>query len=331
LRYMPARKPTKVPTVRVTERENSASVSLDTKSSREILRIINREDLRVAPAVKRMIPQIAKAVDMLLPALAKGGRMVYAGAGTSGRLGALDAAECVPTFGTRQVVSILAGGPGAMFRSVEAAEDNPKLGEADLRKIRFGPRDVLVGISASGRTPYVAGAMRYARRVKAPVIALTCNPSGPLNRMAHVAIAPIVGPEVLTGSTRMKAGTAQKLVLTMLSTTVMARLGRVFSNLMVHVQISNSKLEKRGRDIAVRITGTSSAAAARALRKSKGHLPLAIVMILRGSSLEEAEVELARSKSAAEAIRNALKGSGGIDRAPLTETIGRSQGKPRQG
>ncbi|MGH9431735.1 MAG: N-acetylmuramic acid 6-phosphate etherase [Terriglobia bacterium] len=304
---MPRRHPTKTPNVRVTERENPVSVSLDTKSSREILRIINREDRRVAPAVKRVLPQIERAVEIIIPALAKGGRMVYIGAGTSGRLGALDAAECIPTFGTHQVVAVLAGGPKAMFQPVEGAEDSAALGEADLRKLRFGAGDVLVGISASGRTPYVAGAMRYARKLKAPVIALSCNPHGSLNKLADAAIAPMVGPEVLTGSTRMKAGTAQKLVLTMLSTAAMVRLGRVFSNLMVQVQINNSKLEKRGKAIVARITGASPAVAARALTKSKGHLPLAIVMILRGVGLQEAEVELARSRSAAEAIRKALK------------------------
>ena len=304
------RNPTKTPNLRITERENPASASLDTKSSREILHIINREDHRVALAVKRVLPQIERAVSMIVPALGKGGRMVYIGAGTSGRLGALDAAECIPTFGTHQVVAVLAGGPKAMLQAVEAAEDDPKLGESDLRKIRFSSGDVLVGISASGRTPYVAGAMRYARTLQAPVIALTCNPSGVVSKLADVAIAPVVGPEVLTGSTRMKAGTAQKLVLTMLSTTTMVRLGRVFSNLMVQVQINNSKLEKRGKEIVARITGAKPAVAARALTKSKGHLPLAIVMILRRITLEKAERELANSRSAAEAIRKALKESG---------------------
>ena len=294
--------------LRVTERQNPASSALDTKSTAQILRIISREDNDVAPAVRRVLPSIERAVDVIVPALAKGGRLVYVGAGTSGRLGALDAAECVPTFGTRQVVAVLAGGRKAMFCAVEAAEDKPEQGAADLSKIRFTASDVLVGISASGRTPYVAGAMRYARKVKAHVIALTCNPAGEINKLADIVIAPVVGPEVLAGSTRMKAATAQKLVLTMLSTTSMVRLGRVFSNLMVQVQINNSKLKKRGRDMVAKITGASPTMAARALTKAKGKLPLAILMILEKVSLPEAEQELASSKSAAEAIYKALRG-----------------------
>jgi len=296
--------------IRITERENPASASFDTKSAAQILRIINREDQRVPTAVKQILPQIEKAVEIIVPALAKGGRLIYVGAGTSGRLGALDAAECIPTFGTHQVVAVLAGGRQAMFRPVEAAEDRPAQAVADLRRIRFSPGDVLVGISASGRTPYVAGAMRYARKLRAPVIALTCNPGGAIIRLADVAIVPVVGPEVITGSTRMKAGTAQKMVLTMLSTTVMVRLGRVFSNLMVQVQINNAKLRKRGQDMVAKITGASPSVAARALTKAKGNLPLAILLILRKVSLPEAERELASSKSTAEAIYKALRGSG---------------------
>ncbi|HUY15052.1 MAG TPA: N-acetylmuramic acid 6-phosphate etherase [Terriglobia bacterium] len=296
--------------LRVTERENPASVSLDSKSTAQILRIISREDHGVAPAVRRVLPSIERAVEIIVPALAKGGRLIYVGAGTSGRLGALDAAECIPTFGTHQVVAVLAGGRKAMFRAVEAAEDRPAQAAADLRKIRFASGDVLVGISASGRTPYVAGAMRYARKLKAPVIALTCNPGGAIIRLGDVAMVPVVGPEVLTGSTRMKAGTAQKMVLTMLSTTAMVRLGRVFSNLMVEVQINNAKLRKRGQDMVAKIAGASPSVAASALTKAKGSLPLAILMILRKVSLPEAEQELATSKSAAEAIYKALRGSG---------------------
>jgi N-acetylmuramic acid 6-phosphate etherase len=292
---------------RITERPNPASASLDTKSTATILRIINREDHRVAPAVKRVLPQIEKAVEMIVTALREGGRLVYAGAGTSGRLGVLDAAECIPTFGTDQVVAILAGGPKAMFKAVEAAEDEPIEGAKDLRKIGFSPRDVLVGISASGRTPYVAGAMRLARKLKAPVIALTCNPEGENNKLANLVIAPVVGPEVLAGSTRMKAGSAQRMVLTMLSTAAMVRLGRVYSNLMIQVQINNFKLRKRAEGMLERITGATHPVASRALKQARGNLPLAILMILRKTGLDKAKRELAKAKSAAEAIRQALK------------------------
>ena len=234
---------------RITERTNPASASLDTKSTREILRIINREDHRVAPAVRKTLPQIARAVDLAVEAIRNGGRLVYLGAGTSGRLGVLDAAECVPTFGTDRVVAILAGAPASLTSSVEGVEDDPQQAVRDLKKIRLTRHDLLVGISASGGAPYVLGGMRYARKLGAKVVGLTCNPEAPLKALADVTIIPVVGPEVIAGSSRMKAGTAQKLVLNMLSTATMVRLGRVLSNSMINVQLTNQKLWKRAEGI----------------------------------------------------------------------------------
>ena len=234
---------------RITERTNPASASLDTKSTREILRIMNREDHRVAPAVRKTLPQIARAVDLAVEAIRNGGRLVYLGAGTSGRLGVLDASECVPTFGTDSVVAILAGAPASLTSSVEGVEDDPQQAVRDLKKIRFTRHDLLVGISASGGAPYVLGGMRYARKLGAKVVGLTCNPEAPLKALADVTIIPVVGPEVIAGSSRMKAGTAQKLVLNMLSTATMVRLGRVLSNSMINVQLTNQKLWKRAEGI----------------------------------------------------------------------------------
>jgi N-acetylmuramic acid 6-phosphate etherase len=200
----------------------------------------------------------------------------------------LDAAECIPTFGTDSVIGVMAGAPQAMFRPTEASEDDPRLAVRDLRRIQFSRREVLVGISASGRTPYVLGGLRYARRLGAKTVALTSNPDAPIRRLADVSIVAVVGPEVIAGSTRMKAGTAQKLVLNMLSTTVMVRLGRVFSNLMINVQLTNEKLRRRGRDILVKTTGASPRAAARALEESRWRLPVALLMLAKKVSRQEA-------------------------------------------
>lgn len=291
---------------RITERENPASACLDTRPTREILRIINREDGRVAPTVEKTIPQIARAVDLAVEAIGRGGRLVYLGAGTSGRLGVLDAAECVPTFGTDRVVAVIAGGPAAMFRSVEGAEDDSRQALRDLRRIKLSRRDVLLGISASGRTPYVLAGMRYARRLGARTVALTSNPQAPLRRWADVKIIPVVGPEVIAGSSRMKAGTAQKLVLNMLSTATMVRLGRTLSNWMIHVQLNNEKLRKRGQAILRKAAGVSAARAARALEESGRDLPLALLMLLKSISRQEADRLLRKSQGAARVLRAAL-------------------------
>ncbi len=289
--------------LRITERENPASAALDTKPTAEILRIINREDRRVAPAVEKVIPRIARAVDTAVAGISRGGRMIYLGAGTSGRLGVLDAAECGPTFDSDRVQAVIAGGRGAMLKSSEETEDNPLEGERDLRRIKLSKKDVLVGISAGGQAPYVLGGMRYARRMGARTVGLTVNPAAPMKLLANVFIAPVVGPEVLTGSSRMKAGTAQKLVLNMLSTTVMVRLGRVFSSWMVNMRLTNRKLRERGQRILTRSTGASPARAAKTLKAAGGSLPLALLMLHRRMKRDEAQRLLTTGKSLASLLR----------------------------
>ena len=293
--------------MRITERENPASVALDTKPTREILRLINREDQRVAPAVAKTLPKIARAVDMAVRALSRGGRMIYLGAGTSGRLGVLDAAECPPTFGSNRVLALIAGGRGAMFKSKEGTEDNPRQAERDLRCVKLSAKDVLVGIAASGSTPYVLGGMRYARRVGAKTVGLTANPTGPMKPLADVFIAPVVGPEIVAGSSRMKAGTAQKLVLNMISTATMARLGRVYSHWMINVQLTNRKLRERGQRILCAITGASPTSAARTLTAAGGSLPVALLMLRHGIERDEALQLLTREKNIAAALRTPLR------------------------
>ena len=292
-------------TQHITELQNPASAALDTKSTQEILRIINREDATVADAVRKVIPQISRAVDLIVERLSQGGRLVYLGAGTSGRLGVLDAAECIPTFGTDSVVAVMAGAPRAVFRPAEVSEDDPRLAVRDLARIKFGQHDVLLGISASGRTPYVIGGMKYARKVGAAVVALTCNPDAPALRFADVPIVAVVGPEVISGSTRMKAGTAQKLVLNMLSTASMARLGRVFSNLMINVRVTNRKLRSRAELILARTAGVSLRTAARALKGSGASLPVALLMLWKKISKQEALKLLSDGGNTAAVLRSA--------------------------
>ena len=296
------------PRERITERTNPASASLDSKSTREILRIINHEDHRVAPAVRKTIPQTARAVDLAVEAIRQGGRLVYLGAGTSGRLGVLDAAECAPTFGTDSVVAILGGAPASLTCSVEEVEDDPQQAVRDLKKLRLTRHDLLVGISASGGAPYVLGGMRWARKLGAKVVGLTCNPDAPLKALADVTIIPVVGPEVIAGSSRMKAGTAQKLVLNMLSTATMVRLGRVLSNRMINVQLTNQKLWKRAEGILVKLTGASEAAAAKALKDSRRNLPVALLMVLKKIPRAEAARRLQGGASVAKVLREAMEG-----------------------
>jgi N-acetylmuramic acid 6-phosphate etherase len=292
---------------RITEQANPASARLDTKPTREILRIINREDQRVAPAVRKTLPQIVQAVDLAVAAINNGGRIVYLGAGTSGRMGALDAAEAPPTFGTDRVVAVVAGAPASFTRAVERIEDDPEQAVRDLKKIHFHEHDLLVAISASGRAPYVMGGMRYARRLGAKVVALTSNPAAPMKSLAHITILPSVGPEVIAGSSRMKAGTAQKLVLNMLSTATMVKLGRVLSNRMVCVQLTNRKLWKRAQRIITQLTGASDAIAGKALRDSGRSLPLALLMVLKKISKEEAARQLGEGASVAQVLRAAIE------------------------
>jgi N-acetylmuramic acid 6-phosphate etherase len=281
-------------------------VALDTKSTIDILSIISHEDHTVAPAVARVVPEIGRVVDWAAEALRAGGRLVYLGAGTSGRLGVLDAAECIPTFGTDQVVGVMAGAPNSMFRPSEISEDDPKLGVRDLRKIKFNRKDILVGVSASGRTPYVLGGLRYAKRLRARTVLLTSNPDSEGSRIAELTVAPITGPEVIAGSTRMKAATAQKLILNMLSTAAMVRLGRVFSNLMIQVQLTNTKLRRRAEGILMESTGASAQQARKALQQANHSLPVAILMLARRVNRAEAVKSLQSGPSKAEIVRRAL-------------------------
>ncbi len=244
-------------------------------------------------------------MELVVGTLDAGGRLVYLGAGTSGRLGVLDAAECIPTFGTDRVVGVMAGAPGAMFRPSEVSEDDPGLAVSDLKRIGFRRRDILVAISASGHTPYAIGGLRYARSLKARTVAVTCNAESPMRRRSDVFIAAVVGPEVIAGSTRMKAGTAQKLILNMISTASMVRWGRVLSNLMVNVQLTNSKLRQRAVGILVQATGVRSATAARALKQSGDSLPMAMLMLKKKISSNQAQDLLNHGSSIAAVLREA--------------------------
>lgn len=280
----------------LTEAQNPASSKIDSLSTLDMLRVINAADQGVALAVERELPNIARAVDSIVSLLEKGGHLFYVGAGTSGRLGVLDASECPPTFNTPPdlVQGLIAGGDGALRRSIEKAEDDPEQGKQDLVAHNFSSADVLVGIAASGRTPYVLGAVAYARSLGALSIGLSCTPDSELARAAEIAITPAPGPEIVTGSTRLRAGTATKLVLNMLSTGTMIRLGYVYGNLMVNVQPTNEKLIDRARRIIAAITGVSYDEASRLLSVA-GSVRTAIVMHKRNVSRAQAEAKLAAS------------------------------------
>ena len=281
----------------ITETRNPASVEIDQLSTLEMLRVINQEDQQVALAVGQLLPEIARAVDAIAAAFGKGGRLVYIGAGTSGRLGILDASECPPTYGVsaEQVVGLIAGGHKAILQAVENAEDDAELGAQDLKNIQFCDNDVLVGIAASGRTPYVLGAMAHASAVGATVCSISCNPGSPLARAADISMVAVVGPEIVTGSSRMKAGTAQKLILNMLSTGAMIRTGKVYGNLMVDVEATNAKLVERQKRIVMEATDCERAVAERALAQADNHCKTAIVMILAGLTADEARTRLQSS------------------------------------
>lgn len=295
-----------------TEQRNPRSRGLDRKSTLGILRILNGEDAQAAPAVRRELPKIARAVDAIVKAFRNGGRLFYVGAGTSGRLAVLDATECPPTFGTTpgMVQAIVAGGAPALRGAVEGAEDFVANGARDLRRANISRRDVIVGLSASGTTPYVLGAIEFARRRRAVTIGVTSNPHSPLARRARIRIAPDTGPEAITGSTRLKAGTAQKLVLNLLSTAAMARMGRVYDNWMVHLALSNQKLQWRGSQILEEAAGVSAHASKRALRQAKYDLPAALVMLKTGADLRAARQSLATARgNVREALKLAKQGS----------------------
>jgi N-acetylmuramic acid 6-phosphate etherase len=281
----------------ITETRNPASGEIDQLPTLEMLRVINQEDQQVALAVSQLLPEITHAVDAIAAAFDKGGRLVYIGAGTSGRLGILDASECPPTYGVsaEQVIGLIAGGHKAILQAVENAEDDAELGAQDLKNIQFCADDVLVGIAASGRTPYVLGAMAHARAVGATVCSISCNPGSPLAKAADISMVAVVGPEIVTGSSRMKAGTAQKLILNMLSTGAMIRTGKVYGNLMVDVEATNAKLVERQKRIVMEATDCDRATAERALTEADNHCKTAIVMILAGLSADEARTRLQSS------------------------------------
>jgi len=282
----------------VTEQRNPRSKRLDRLSTPQVLRLMNAEDRRVPVAVGREVPKIARAVDLIVERLLEGGRIFYVGAGTSGRLGVLDAAECPPTFGTPRtlVQGIIAGGRRALVRSVEGAEDDAAASVAALKKRRVGAKDVVVGIMASRRTPYAIGAVEYGRRVGAATIVVTANPTSDVKFDCDVVIAPRVGPEVVTGSTRLKAGTAQKLVLNMLSTATMVRLGKVYENLMVDLKTASRKLEERTKRVFMHATVDRYEEAEPALRQAGGSLKVAIVMRRAKITRAEAERRLKRAQ-----------------------------------
>ncbi|GHB65463.1 hypothetical protein GCM10008107_13100 [Psychrosphaera saromensis] len=294
----------------VSEERNPNSKQIDLMDSQDILRLINNEDKNVPLAVELCIEPMGEAVDQIVNAFNQGGRLIYMGAGTSGRLGVLDAVECPPTFSVSpdQVIGIIAGGDKAIYKAVEGAEDNAELGKQDLENINFNDKDVLVGIAASGRTPYVIGALDYANQMGAKTVCVTCNPNSEMTKHANIVICPVVGPEVLTGSTRLKSGTAQKLVLNMLSTASMIRTGKSYENLMVDVNASNKKLYMRAIRIVMQATECSADIAEQALNKTDFKVKLAILHILTGVAPKQGELTLLQNggflRSSVEALNS---------------------------
>ena len=290
-----------------TEQRNPDTMNIDALSTLDMVKLINREDHKVAQAVGQVTDKIAQAVDVIADRLSRGGRLIYCGAGTSGRLGVLDAVECPPTYSTEpeMVQGLIAGGYPAIFKAVEGAEDSKELGVQDLKNIAFSAGDVLVGIAASGRTPYVLGAMAYAKELGAVTVSVTCCPGSALDAFADIGIAPAPGPEVVTGSTRMKSGTAQKMVLNMLSTGAMIKLGKVYGNLMVDVKPSNEKLIRRCVTIVCAATDCDEATAVAALEACDYRPKTAIVMILCGLDAAQAQGKLQKADGR---IAGVLKG-----------------------
>jgi len=280
-----------------TEKQNERTMNFDSMSYYDALAIMNEEDQKVPLAIKEVIPKIEEAVVTVVEQFKKGGRLIYAGAGTSGRLGVLDAAECPPTFGTsnEMVIGLIAGGKEAFTEAIEGAEDSENLGSDDLQKLNLTSKDVVIGLAASGRTPYVKGCLNYANEVGAATVSISCNESSEIGLLSDIPIDVSVGPEVLTGSTRLKAGTAQKLILNMISTVSMVGIGKVYKNLMVDVQPTNKKLEERAIQIVRSSTSSSREAAVTALEKSNYNVKVAIVSILLNVDKETAmrELELA--------------------------------------
>lgn len=292
-----------------TEARNPRSMDLDRMTPLEIAQLMNAEDAHVAHAVQAVLPQVAKAIELAVHALEQGGRIIYVGAGTSGRLGVLDASECPPTFGVSPdtVVGLIAGGPAAFVQAVEGAEDSTTLCAEELEQLHVAPTDLVIGLAASGRTPYVVHGLRYARSVGCATVAIACVEHSAIGQEADVAIEPVTGPEVLTGSTRLKAGTAQKMVLNMISTGCMVRTGKAYQNLMVDVQQSNEKLHMRAIGIVMDATGCTEDCAREALAAADGEAKTAIVMILLGSSRDEAERALVRAGGRVRAVIEGLR------------------------
>ena len=295
--------------VRSTERRNPDTQNIDRLSAIEIMKVINREDHKVADAVETQIPQIADAVEQIYLRLQDGGRLFYCGAGSSGRIGILDAAECVPTYNVSSdlVQSLISGGREAVFDAAEGEEDDGSACGEELKKRSFGEKDVLIGIAASGTTPYVMGGLQYARSLGALTVSIACNENPPIAQYSDISITPVTGPEVVTGSTRMKAGTAQKMVLNMISTGVMIRLGKVYENLMVDVQVSNAKLADRARRIVSQAAEVGEETAKQALEECDGEVKTAIVYLKTKTDKEEA--------------RRRLKNGNGIIRRALQEEL----------
>jgi N-acetylmuramic acid 6-phosphate etherase len=281
-------------TLPVTEHRYPGSENIDSMSTLEMVRLINRADGEVHLAVRETLPQIAEAIDQISTLMRRGGRLIYMGAGTSGRLGILDASECPPTFNARldQVIGLIAGGDKAIRNAVEQIEDDPQQGENDLLQIGLTPNDTVVGLAASGRTPYVIGGLDYARSLGVLTVCICCDPNATLAEVAEIAILPVVGPEILTGSTRLKAGTAQKMVLNMLSTGVMIRLGKTYGNLMVDLQANNTKLEARSRRIIQEVCDVKAETAFDALQDCEGEVKTAIVMLILDCTPKEARQKL---------------------------------------
>lgn len=278
----------------VSETRNPQTMDLDALTTIELVNRFNQQDALVAEAVNVTLPEVAKAVDAAAASLKAGGRIIYMGAGTSGRLGVLDASECPPTFGVPHglVVGLIAGGPGALLKAVEGAEDNAQLGEDDLVALNLTARDLVVGLAASGRTPYVIGGLQFARRTGCTTVAISCNPDSPVAKEADIAISPVVGPEALTGSTRLKSGTAQKLVLNMISTGAMVRFGKVYQNLMVDMKATNVKLVDRACRMLMEATGVAREPAEAVLKQTDYEVKPAILMVLSGLDAAAARAKL---------------------------------------
>lgn len=292
-----------------TESRNQNTLNIDKVSTLDMVKMINEEDRKVAVAIEPELSKIAEAIDEIVKGMHKGGRLIYIGAGTSGRLGILDASECPPTYGVSEelVQGIIAGGKEAIFRAKEGAEDSKELAVEDLKKINLSKNDVVVGLAASGRTPYVIGGLNYANEIGVVTVSITCNAGSEVSKAAKISIAPVVGPEVVTGSTRLKSGTAQKLVLNMLSTGTMIKLGKVYGNLMVDVRATNEKLVERAKKIVCEATGVSREDAEKSLIETDYDVKLSIFMILSKLEKEEAKKVLDESKGYIAEALNKIK------------------------